>query len=99
MGQWRKNKLIKLSPSGLHELSHHDGQDYLRQVVGEVDDGHVPTETYRLVVSASIVDLWVGVVLCDLEEYWNKIRTFFIIKHILAQTDRELYYLSLFLIS
>ncbi len=48
-------------------MSHHNGQDDLRQVVGEVDDGHVPPETDRLVVSAAVVDLWVCVVLCDLE--------------------------------
>ena len=58
-----------MSPGGLHELSHHDGQDDLRQVVGEVDDGHVPPETDGLVVSGSVVDLWVSVVLCDLERF------------------------------
>ena len=60
-----------MSPGGLHELSHHDGQDDLRQVVGEVDDGHVPPETDGLVVSGAVVDLWVGMVLCDLKGVHN----------------------------
>ena len=51
----------------LDELTHHDRQDDLREVVGQVQHGHVAPEPDVLLLSSPIVDLGIGMIFCYLK--------------------------------
>ena len=67
-GAQRRRDDVQVRQAGrLDELTHDDGQDDLGEVVGQVQHGHVTSESDVLLHSSTIVDLRISVIFCYLK--------------------------------